>query len=215
MMNVLSGLHRPDRGFIEFDGRRIEHLSPHQIARLGICRTFQTSAIFSELDVLENLICGQSADTPYGLVDAIFQNRKMTKAEAAATARAQRLMSRLGLDELMVTRGAQHMSFGQQRLVEIARAILNSPKLLLLDEPAVGLAKNRVEELATLIRSTAAETGAAVLLIEHAIDLVINSCDRVVVLNAGKVIANDEPGAIVSNPEVVESYLGRKYYAAR
>lgn len=77
------------------------------------------------------------------------------------------------------------------------------------------MAKNRVEELATLIRSTAAETGAAVLLIEHAIDLVINSCDRVVVLNAGKVIANDEPGAIVSNPEVVESYLGRKYYAAR
>jgi branched-chain amino acid transport system ATP-binding protein len=212
-MNVITGVHRPRTGAIKLDQSRIDGLSPHRIAALGVRRTFQTSMLCPGLTVLENVMLGVEPEVGYGVVAALGATRSMISHEAAARDRAMEMLSWVGMADFAQREG-QGLSFGQQRLVEMARALVGRPRLLLLDEPAVGLSPPRVDELAQNIRKIAKTFGTAIILIEHVIQLVLSSCERVVVMNAGQVIAQGQPQTVTSDPAVIASYLGRGYYAA-
>jgi branched-chain amino acid transport system ATP-binding protein len=213
-MNVITGVHRPLTGSIFLDQTRIDRLPPHRIAALGVRRTFQTSMLCPGLTVLENVMLGVEPAVGYGLGGAIGATRTMRNREAETRDHAMQMLAWMGMAGFAEREG-QGLSFGQQRLVELARALVSRPRVLLLDEPAVGLAPPRVSELAQNIRKIAKTFGTAVVLIEHVIQLVLNSCDRVVVMNAGQVIAQGHPEAVTADPAVIASYLGRGYYAAR
>jgi branched-chain amino acid transport system ATP-binding protein len=212
-MNVITGVHRPRTGAIKLNQSRIDGLAPHRIAALGVRRTFQTSMLCPGLTVLENVMLGVEPEVGYGVVAALGGTRSMISHEAAARDRAMEMLSWVGMADFAQREG-QGLSFGQQRLVEMARALVGRPRLLLLDEPAVGLSPPRVEELAQNIRKIAKTFGTAIILIEHVIQLVLSSCERVVVMNAGQVIAQGQPQTVTSDPAVIASYLGRGYYAA-
>jgi branched-chain amino acid transport system ATP-binding protein len=156
---------------------------------------------------------GVEPEVGYGVVAALGGTRSMISHEAAARDRAMEMLSWMGMADFAQREG-QGLSFGQQRLVEMARALVGRPRLLLLDEPAVGLSPPRVDELAQNIRKIAKTFGTAIILIEHVIQLVLSSCERVVVMNAGQVIAQGQPQTVTSDPAVIASYLGRGYYAA-
>lgn len=212
-MNVITGVHRPGRGTIELDGKRIDGLPPHRIAALGVRRTFQSSMLCPGLTVLENVMLGVEPDTGYGLGSALLASPGLLAREAQMRDRAMEMLDWMGMSAFAEREG-QDLSFGQQRLVELARALASRPRLLLLDEPAVGLSPPRVEELAQNIRKIAVTFGSAIVLIEHVIQLVLASCDRVIVMNAGQVIAQGLPEAVTADAAVIASYLGRGYYAA-
>jgi branched-chain amino acid transport system ATP-binding protein len=212
-MNVITGVHRPRSGTIRLDERRIDGMPAHRIAALGVRRTFQTSMLCPGLTVLENVMLGVEPQTGYGLAGALVANSAVIGREAEMRERAMEMLAWMGMDDFAEREG-QGLSFGQQRLVELARALVSRPRLLLLDEPAVGLSPPRVEDLAQNIRRIATTFGTAIVLIEHVIQLVLASCDRVVVMNAARVIAQGKPETVTSDPAVIASYLGRGYYAA-
>lgn len=211
-MNVITGVHRPRSGSITLDGNRIDGLAPHRIAARGVRRTFQTSMLCPGLTVLENVMLGVEPDVGYGIGGALSANSHTRVREARMRDDAMEMLEWMGM-AAFAEREGQGLSFGQQRLVELARALVSKPRLLLLDEPAVGLSPQRVDDLAQNIRKIAATFGTAIVLIEHVIQLVLASCDRVVVMNAGQVIAQGLPEAVTNDPAVIASYLGRGYYA--
>ncbi len=206
LINLVSGLLPPTGGAIELGGRPIGGLAPHRIAGMGVARTFQSIRLFPELTARDNVLVGQHLRRHPSLLARILLLRSARVEARSARERASALLARVGLPE-RVDEEARHLSYGEQRRVEIARALASEPRLLLLDEPTAGMNPVEVKGVAQLIRQVAAE-GHSVLLVEHNVRLVMDVCDRITVLNFGKVIADGAPAAVAADPAVITAYLG-------
>jgi len=212
LLNVITGISRPDSGDILLNGRSIVGLKANLIAASGIRRTFQTSLLCKGMTVLENVMAGMHVKLRAGTLAAAFGLRAVWRDEQDAAEAAHAALAYVGADALADRDGGQ-LSFGQQRVVEIARALVCEPSVLLLDEPAVGLSPDRVAHLDALLRRIRDERGVTIVMIEHVIRLVVNVCDRITVMNFGRPIAEGTADEVTRNAEVVEAYLGSALHA--
>jgi branched-chain amino acid transport system ATP-binding protein len=206
LFNMVSGFQTPDAGRIVFDGDDITGRPPEAIASSGLIRTFQLAQLFQNLSVLENVQVGCHLHTAGGFWAALLRTRRTRKAERAVETRARELLAFVGL-EAAASAEASALAYGQQRLLEIARALAARPRLLLLDEPAAGLSADETKRLSAAIRAIA-EGGTTVLLIEHDMKLVMNTADTIAVLDFGRKIAEGPPVAVRADPAVIAAYLG-------
>ncbi|QEL22064.1 ABC transporter ATP-binding protein [Bosea sp. F3-2] len=206
LFNMISGFIPPTSGRVFFRDELITGCEPEDIAGRGLIRTFQLTQLFQALTVLENVKVGCHVRTKAGILAALLRPGWARREEAETERKAHELLVLVSLDGLAGVKAAV-LPYGQQRLLEIARAMAAEPQLLLLDEPAAGLNHDETERLAGVIRKIA-ETGTTVLLIEHDMRLVMNTADHIVVINFGSKIAEGTPSEIQANPQVVEAYLG-------
>jgi branched-chain amino acid transport system ATP-binding protein len=208
LFNMLSGIDRPSGGTILFDGRPIHALAPHRRVELGIARTFQNLQIFERMTVVENVMVGRHVRGRSGMAAALLRLPGSRREERAILDAARRALAAVGLEE-RADRPAADLSFGERKLLEIARAIASGPRLLLLDEPAAGLAQHDMARIVALIRRLNGE-GITVLLVEHNMRLVMNISHNILVLNFGRKIAEGTGEAVRRDPEVIEAYFGRE-----
>lgn len=207
LLNVISGINRPTSGDILLDGRSVANLRTSEIAMRGLARTFQASKLFAGMTVLENVMTGLHGRLKAEPWTAAFSLKRVRTEERMAAGTARQLLDFVGMRQFE-SYDAASLSFGQQRIVEIARALISEPTVLLLDEPAVGLSMTRIEELDGLLRRIRDERGITVVMIEHVVQLVMGICDRITVLNSGRKIAEGSPDEICTDPAVQEAYLG-------
>ena len=205
-LNAVVGLVEASGG-LEVDGEAVRLGSPGEVRRRQVARTFQAPQNWTTLSVLENAALGSNDRTATGLLSALFRRRTVRRHEIARWDRAAEALARVGLADLSDTT-ASALTYGQQRMLELARAIVADPGILLLDEPAAGLNAEETNFLASILRGLAAD-GVAILVIDHKIDFLDSVCDRIVVLQLGKVIAEGPPTEIWKQPGVVDAYLGR------
>jgi branched-chain amino acid transport system ATP-binding protein len=206
LFNVITGIYTPNSGSILLNGQEMTGKKPHEMAKAGVARTFQNIRLFPSMTALENVMVGRHCRTAAGVIGAVFRHPQAQAEEKAISNRARELLDYVSIAKHTHT-VARNLSYGDQRRLEIARALATEPVLLALDEPAAGMNHTETNSLEALFRTIRAD-GVTLLLIEHDVKLVMGLCDRMTVLNFGKKIAEGTPEFIKNHPEVIEAYLG-------
>jgi branched-chain amino acid transport system ATP-binding protein len=207
LFNIITGIYVPIEGKLIFKGKQINRLAPHDIARLGIGRTFQNIRLFNKLSVLDNVRVGCHGVTRSGFWSGMLGLPGSRKEEGMILARSQQLLEKVGLYDKRYEY-ADNLAYGEQRRLEIARALALEPSLLLLDEPGAGMNSAEKDELMELIHQIRDERNLTIILVEHDMNLVMNICERIAVLDYGRKIAEGTPSEVKNNEKVIQSYLG-------
>lgn len=208
MFNLITNIFEPTSGEIIFNNENITGIKSHKITEKGICRTYQNIRLFSQMSALKNVMVGGHCRSHAGVFSSVFRTKSQRKEELLLQQKAEELLGLVGLLEHKETL-AENLAYGQQRRLEIARALGSNPKLLLLDEPAAGMNEKETDSLFDLIKMIQSK-GITVLIIEHDMPLVMKLCDRITVLNFGEKLAEGTPNEIQNNEAVIEAYLGKE-----
>lgn len=209
VFNIITGVYSPTSGEYQFNGELVTKTPTHKLVKKGLARTFQNIRLFKKMSVLDNVLVANNFNMKYGILSGIFHFPNFWREEKEAKEKAMGLLKIFDLDKYADTL-AGNLPYGQQRKLEIARAMATNPKLLLLDEPAAGMNPTETEELMNTIRLIRDKFNIAILLIEHDMKLVLGICERLVVLDHGTTIASGDPIEVINTPAVVTAYLGQE-----
>lgn len=208
VFNLLTGVYNSDAGTVCFNGENVGNRKPYDYVNIGMVRTFQNVRLYSKLTVLENVLIGAQSNIKYSVLDMLFNTKKKKQVEAAQEDKAIKLLEEMGLVRYADIR-CENLAYGQQKKIEIVRAMASNPSLLLFDEPAAGLNNQESAELSDFIRSLVPR-GFTVLLIEHDMSLVMKISDYIYVMDHGVMLSQGEPENVMNDPNVIEAYIGKR-----